>query len=197
VPNATPLLEIGDTVQTSSNAVLFPTLSVIMNPQIEAVFDDAENRYLKPEELDLISQYTHSIPARLETYQSLRDYELEVMQWAANQLQAEMPLESVENLERSIKNGLLLLRCCAMAMLVNDQGLIRDRFLVWAGSMTTVYGSHLINTTLYRLINHRLNQVLEVEQMKLLMPMLAYAQNALSSDFSQPIPEENGMAIGG
>ncbi len=167
-----------------------------MNPQIEAVFDDAENRYLKPEEIGLISQYTQSLPARLETYQSLRDYELEIMQWAADQLQAEMPLESVENLERSIKNGLLLLRCCAMAMLVNDQGIVRDRFLVWASSMTTVYGSHLIDTTLYGLINRRLNQVLGVERMRLLMPMLVYAQDALPSTLSQPAPEENGIAIG-
>jgi Phycobilisome protein len=166
-----------------------------MNPHIEAVFDDAENRYLKPEELELISQYTHSLPARLETYQSLRDCELGIMQWAAHQLQAEMPLELVENLERSIKNGLLMLRCCAMAMLVNDQDLIRDRFLVWSSSMATVYGSHLIDTALYRLINHRLNQVLEVEQMKLLMPMLAYAQD-VPSTLSQPALKENGMAIG-
>ena len=167
-----------------------------MNPQIEAAFDDAENRYLKPEALGLISQYTQSIPTRLETYQSLRDYELEIMQWVADQLEAEMPLESVDNLERSIKNGLLMLRCCAMSMLVNDEGLIRDRFLVWASSMTTVYESHLIDTTLYGLMNHRLNQVLGIERMVLLMPMLAYAQNALPSVFPQPVLEENGIAIG-
>jgi hypothetical protein len=163
-----------------------------MNPQIEAVFDDAENRYLKPEELGLISQYTHSIPARLETYQRLRDHELEIMQWVADQLEAEMPIESVDNLKRSIKNGLLMLRCCAMAMLVNDEGLIRDRFLVWVRPMTTVYGSHPIDMTLYRLMNHRLNQVLDGEQMGLLMPMLAYAQNALPSTFSQPLPSPLG-----
>jgi Phycobilisome protein len=166
-----------------------------MNPQIEAVFDDAENRYLKPEELGLISQYTQSISARLETYQSLRDYELEIMQWAADQLQAEMPLESIENLERSIKNGLLMLRCCAMAMLINDQGLIRDRFLAWANSMTTVYGSQHIDAALYRLVNQRLNQVLGGERMRLLMPMLAYAQD-VPATLSQPAPEENGIAIG-
>jgi hypothetical protein len=167
-----------------------------MNPQIEAVFDDADNRYLKPEELGLISQYTQSISARLETYQSLRDYELEIMQWAADQLQIEMPTEAVENLERSIKNGLLMLRCCAMAMLANDQGLIRDRFLVWASSMTTVYGSQRIDTALYSLINQRLNQVLGIERMRLLMPMLAYAQDALPTTLSQPAPKENGIAIG-
>lgn len=172
-----------------------------MNPHIEAVFDDAENRYLKPEELGLISQYAQSLPARLEAYQSLRDYELEMMQWVANQLEAEMVIESVESLERSIKNGLLMLRCCAMAMLVNDEALIHDRFLVWASSATTVYGSHLIDTTLYKLMNHRLNQVLGRERMELLNPMLAYAQNALpaifaQTAFAQPAPEENGMAIG-
>ena len=117
------------------------------------------------------------------------------MQWAADQLQAEMPMESVENLKRSIKNGLLMLRCCAMAMLVNDEGLIRDRFLVWASPMTTVYGSQLIDTTLYGLVNHRLNQVLGAERMELLMPMLAYAQD-VPSTLSQPLLEENGIAIG-
>jgi Phycobilisome protein len=166
-----------------------------MNPQLETAFDDAENRYLKPEELGLISQYTHSIPVRLEAYQSLRDHELEIMQWAADQLQAEMPLEPVENLERSVKNGLLMLRCCAIAMLVNDEGLIRDRFLVWASGMTTVYGSQLIDSTLYGLINHRLNQVLGVERMGYLTPMLAYAQDALPAMLSQAVPEHE-IAIG-
>jgi hypothetical protein len=167
-----------------------------MNPQIEAAFDDAENRYLKPDEIGLISQYTRSIPARLETYQSLRDHEMEIMQWVADQLQAEMPIEPVENLERSLKNALLMLRCCGMAMLTNDQGLIRDRFLVWAGSMTTVYESQLVDSTLYGLMNHRLNQVLGMERMSFLTPMLTFAQDGLPSILAQPEPEENGIAIG-
>jgi Phycobilisome protein len=167
-----------------------------MNSQIEAAFDDAENRYLKPDEIGLISQYTQSLPARLEAYQSLRDHELEMMQWVADQLQAEMPIEPEENLERSLKNALLMLRCCGMAMLVNDQRLIRDRFLSWASSMTKVYESQLIDTTLYGLMNHRLNQVLGKERMSYLMPMLTFAQDSLPSILAQPEPEENGIAIG-
>jgi Phycobilisome protein len=167
-----------------------------MNPQIEAAFDDAENRYLKPDEIGLISQYTTSLPARLETYRSLRDHEMEIMQWVADQLQAEMPIEPVENLERSIKNGLLMLRCCAMAMLLNDESYVQNRFLVWATPMTTVYGSQMVDTTLYGLINHRLGQVLGGDRMNLLNPMLLYAQDALPSLTSQAVPEENGIAIG-
>jgi Phycobilisome protein len=167
-----------------------------MNPQIEAAFDEAENRYLEPEDIELISQYAHSLPARLETYRSLRDHELEIMQWVADQLQAEMPIEPVESLERSIKNGMLMLRCCAMAMLLNDESLIQNRFLVWARPMTTVYGSQIADSTLYGLMNHRLSQVLGTERMSLLTPMLLHAQDALPALAIQPALEANGIAIG-
>jgi hypothetical protein len=169
-----------------------------MNPLIEAAFDDAENRYLKPEELALMTQYTQSIPSRLETYRSLRDHEMEIVQWVADQLQAEMPIEPVENLERSLKNALLMLRCCAMALLLNDETYIQHRFLVWAQPMAEVYGSQVIDTTLYGLMNHRLNQVLGVDRMRLLTPLLENAQNSFPSPNAPnaSIPEENGIAIG-
>jgi hypothetical protein len=168
-----------------------------MNHLIEAAFDDAENRYLKPEEMALVSQYAQSIPARLEAYRSLRDHEIEIMQWVADQIQAEMPIEPVENLERSIKNGLLMLRCCAMAMLLDDESYVQNRFLVWAKPMTEVYGSQVVDTTLHGLMNHRLNQVLGVERMRFLTPLLEQAQEPPASvPSAQSIPEENGVAIG-
>jgi hypothetical protein len=168
-----------------------------MNQLLEAAYDDADNRFFKPEELALISQYATSLPARLETYRSLRDHELEIMQWVADQLQAEMPIEPVENLERSLKNALLMLRCCAMAMLLDDESYVQYRFLVWAKPMTQVYASQLVDTTLYALMNHRLNQVLGMERMSILTPLLLYAQNAAPEISSEAaLPEENGIAIG-
>jgi hypothetical protein len=167
-----------------------------MNPNIESALDDADNRYLKPEELGLLSQYATSLPTRLESYQSLRDHELEIMQWVADQLQAEMPIEPVENLERSLKNALLMLRCCGMAMLLDDESYVQNRFLVWATPMTTVYSSQLVDTTLYGLLNHRLNQVLGTERMSYLTPLLSFAQDALPALSVQPTPEENSIAIG-
>lgn len=162
-----------------------------MHPQIEAVFDNAETRYLKPEELRLITQYVQSLPERLAVYRSLRDQELEVMQWVADQLQAQMPQEEQELLERSIKNALLMLRCCSMGMLLNDEALIQERFLRWVSQSAKVYNTEKIDTTLYRLLNQRLTKMLGAKQMSCLSPMLTIAQNALVSQ-SEPV---NGAAI--
>ncbi len=150
-----------------------------MYPQIAALFDEAESRYLKPEELSILGQYVQSLPARVTTYRTLRDRELEVMQQVADQLQAEMPQEKIEHLERAIKNALLTLRYCAMGMLLNDENFAKDRLSNWIGGAVHLYNSQSINTTLYSLLNQRLSQVLDVQSMTLLTPYLLLAQTLL------------------
>ena len=163
-----------------------------MHPQIEAVFDDVENRYLKVEELKLIAQYVGSVPERLTVYRSLRDRELEIMQWVADQLQADLPQAQESDLERSLKNALLLLRHCAMAMLLDQEDIIRDRFLDWVMPLIEVYETQAIDRRLYQLLNQRLTQMLG-KPMNLLSPMLLKAQDALSA---QKVESANGVAVG-
>ena len=150
-----------------------------MHPQIESIFDEAENRYLKPEELSFLGQYVDSLPERLGTYRLIRDHELEIMQAVADQLQVEMPDEKVEHLERSIKNALLMLRCCAMGMLLNDEVLVRERLINWLGQTMKIYNTQALDSTLYRLLDQQLNQVLNPKQMMLINAMLTLAQDAL------------------
>jgi Phycobilisome protein len=163
-----------------------------MHPQIEAIFDDADSRYLKVEELKLAAQYFGSIPARLAAYRSLRDHELEITQWVADQLQAEMPQETTENLERSLKNALLMLRHCGMAMLLSEETIVKERFLNWVVPMVEVYNTQAIDSRLYLLLNQRLDQVLG-KHMALLSPVLLMAQNVLLPQPAEPV---NGVAIG-
>lgn len=150
-----------------------------MHSNIEAIFDEAENRYLKTEELGLINQYVDSLPARLDTYRTLRDRELEVMQQVADQLQAAMPQEKVENLERCIKTALLTLRYCAMAMLLNDESFVRERLLSWVCETAGTYQTQTIDATLYRLLNQHLAKTLTSVQMGLFAPMLKLAETAI------------------
>jgi hypothetical protein len=156
-----------------------------MHPQIEAILDEAENRYLSSEELGLINQYVDSLPTRIETYRSLRDRELEIMQQVANQLQAAMPQEKTENLERSLKNALLLLRYCAMGMLFNDESFVRERLLNWLSVAMSFYNTQAIDTTLYRLLNQQLSQALP-GHISLLSPMLTMAQTTLQKSTAAP-----------
>ncbi|HEY9627779.1 MAG TPA: hypothetical protein V6C84_10795 [Coleofasciculaceae cyanobacterium] len=163
-----------------------------MHPQIEELFDDADTRYLKIEELRLVAHYVSSIPERLATYRSLRDCDLEVMQWVANQLQAELPQESEATLERCVTNALLMLRHCAMAMLVNQESIVKERFLNWVQPTVEVYNTRAIDARLYQLLNQRLNQTLG-KRMELLSPMLLMAQKAL---VPEKVESVNGVAIG-
>jgi hypothetical protein len=150
-----------------------------MHPQIEALFDEAETRYLKPEELTLINQYVGSLPARLDVYRTVRDRELEVMQWVADQLQTQLPQESVEALERSLKNALLVLRYCAMGMLLDDEAFVQTRLLRWMTETLKAYDTRAIDEMLYRLLNQRLVQTLSQKQASLFIPQLQKAEIAV------------------
>ncbi|MBD2056351.1 hypothetical protein H6F88_10015 [Oculatella sp. FACHB-28] len=159
-----------------------------MHPQLETIFDEAENRYLKPEELSLLGEYVDSLPERLEAYRNLRDRELKIMQSVADQLQLELPQQKVEMLERSIKNALLLLRYCAMGMLLNDETFVKERLLGWLSQTIQVYDTRSIDAVLYRLLNQRLKQALNPRHLTLLSPMLLLAQNTLQQPANTPTP---------
>lgn len=150
-----------------------------MHPQIEALLDEAESRYLKPEELGLLNEYVHSLPARLTAYRTLRDRELDIMQPVADQLQKELPQEKIENLERAIKNALLILRYCAMGMLLNDENFVQERLVNWFGGTMSLHNNPTINTVLYRLMHQNLSIILDGQSMSLLTPYILLAQTLL------------------
>ncbi|MBC6475442.1 MAG: hypothetical protein GDA48_23740 [Hormoscilla sp. GM102CHS1] len=131
-----------------------------MHPKLEAIFNEAESRYLKPEELKIISQYVESLPSRLETYQQLRDKELEIMQAVASQLETQLPQAKTSELERSLKNAMLMLRYCGIAMLLNDESFVKERLRGWLDVIVETYNSSEIETKLYRLLWQQLSQVM-------------------------------------
>lgn len=153
-----------------------------MHPQIESLFDDADTHYLKPNELSFIHQFVSSLPNRVDTYRALRDRELEVMQWVADQLQAELPTEPVEHLERSIKTALLILRTCAMGMLLDDDTFVADRLLGWLTGILKAYDTRAIDRILHRLLNQKLTGTLTPKQLELLTPQISRAQAILLED---------------
>lgn len=150
-----------------------------MNSNIETLLDVAEDRYLKPEELTALGQYVTSLSDRLVVYRTLRDQELQIMQPVADQLQAQYAQEPIDKLERCIKNALLVLRYCAMAMLLDDDHFVRDRLSGWLTEMTQVYSTQAVDQQLYRLLEAKLAQTLPANHMVLLKPHLQTAQTVL------------------
>ncbi|MGF1495997.1 MAG: hypothetical protein ACFB8W_04115 [Elainellaceae cyanobacterium] len=150
-----------------------------MHPQIDAMFDEAENRYLKPNELDILNHYVESLPDRLETYRHLRDQEVSVMQQVVEQLEQQFPNEKTEVLERCLKNALLVMRYSAMGMLLNDESFLQNRLISWLEETVKVFNTQALDTALYRLLNQRLSETLTPNQLRLIQPHLTMAERAL------------------
>jgi hypothetical protein len=150
-----------------------------MNIDLESLFAEAENRYLKPEELKGLTQYVESLPQRLETYTQIREKEVEIMQAVADQLPQHFPNPSVEDMERSIKNAMLMLRYCAMAMLINNDQLVKQRFVDWLSQSMAMYETQDFDKVLYKLLNQQLMKSLKPEQIKLIKSPLILAQTQL------------------
>lgn len=132
---------------------------------IEALFSAADKRYLTGDELKMLGRYSLSLPHRLKIYRLLRSQELSLFQAIADEMEAKLPEEPQENLERSIKGGVAALRQCAMAMLVNDQDLMADQ-LRWLKLTQANYDSQAIDRLLFSLLHHQLEQRLAPKQMK-------------------------------
>ena len=150
-----------------------------MHPQIESIFDEAENRYLNADELEVLTQYVDSLPHRLETYRQVRDQELAIMQQVADNLQVVLPKAKTSSVERSIKNALLVLRYCAMAMLLNDESFVKEHLLTWLKGIVSNSDTREIDVTLYQLLEQQLVQTLGDQQMTHLRPLIEMAKNVL------------------
>ncbi|MEM9213725.1 MAG: hypothetical protein AAGD25_05200 [Cyanobacteria bacterium P01_F01_bin.150] len=150
-----------------------------MHPQIESMFDEAENRYFNPEELVCLNQYVESLPNRLETYRYLRDQEITIMQEVADNLEKKFSNEDVAVLERCLKNALLILRYSAMGMLLNDNNFLKYRLINWLEGTAKSCQTEAIDQILYQLLDARLSDVLMPTQVQLLGPHLQQAKNVL------------------
>lgn len=151
-----------------------------MNPALTALFDEPEKAYLKPEELNVLSQFVSSLPERINIYRRLRNDELPLMQAVADNLQQEFPQESEERLKRSIQNGILALRCVAMAMLIDDPDFVSKRLASWLPDIIAGYGTRDIDTALYRLVKQEFSDRFKAQQIALISPALETAQGLLS-----------------
>lgn len=150
-----------------------------MQSPIDGIFDEAENRYLKPEELQAIGQYVASIADRMSAYRALRDRELELIQQAADQLQLDLPGVETAALERTVRNGMLILRHCGMAMLLDDPDFVQKRLLSWLKDSIELHQANSADAAFFRLIQQQIRLSLNAQQIALLQPFLNQVETVI------------------
>ncbi|MEK0182585.1 MAG: phycobilisome protein [Oscillatoriales cyanobacterium] len=150
-----------------------------MHPEIEALLNQAENRFLKPEEITAFKRQAALLSQRLKIYEFLRDKEESIFQPVANKLQETFPDEKPEILEKTLRNWLLVLRYCAMAMLLNDRNFIEQRLLDWLSGIVEVHQTHKIQATVCQLLQERLKELLSEQSRAILQPFLDQAESLI------------------
>ncbi|MEL6381710.1 MAG: hypothetical protein AAFQ89_04415 [Cyanobacteria bacterium J06626_18] len=152
-----------------------------MNSQLEALFSEPEKAYLRPDELNTLSRFVSSLPERINFYRRLRDEELALMQAVATALEQQFPEASEARLKRSLQNGILVLRCAAMAMLTDDPSFVTQRLGTWLPEMVVAYDTAAIDKVLYQLIKQQLTEQFASQQTALMLPGINTAQALLAA----------------
>ncbi|NJK68711.1 MAG: phycobilisome protein [Microcoleus sp. SU_5_3] len=150
-----------------------------MHPEIEVLLDQAENRFLKAEELIAFKRQAATLAQRLKIYEFLREKEASIFQPVANKLQEAFPDEKQETLERSLKHWVLVVRYCAMAMLLNDRAFLEQRLLDWLSGLVEAHQTQKIELTLCNLLQTRIEEILSEQARAILQPFLDQAQSIL------------------
>ncbi|NJL46795.1 MAG: hypothetical protein HC929_03920 [Leptolyngbyaceae cyanobacterium SM2_5_2] len=146
-----------------------------MTFKLDSLVNSSGHSYLEPTELAALSQYISSIPERLAVYRVLRDQEVTLMQPIADALkQASQATDS--QLEQSLRNGLMVMRHVAMAMLLDDSHFVEERLRGWLPDMVSAHNTQALDQQLFQLLDQQLGRVLNPAQLNLLKPGLTQAQ---------------------
>lgn len=149
-----------------------------MTFKLDTLFNSPDKQYLDASDLSTLSQYVSSIPERMAVYRTLRDQEVAIMQPIADALQQQAG-HSEPLVERSVRNGLMVLRYAAMAMLLDDDGFVDDRLQGWLPEMVKAYETQAIDQQLFQLLHQQLGKVFSPAQLNLLKPSLEKAKSLM------------------
>lgn len=153
-----------------------------MHPELKNLLYEAEEEYLQGEKFQAFNTQISSLSQRLETYELLRDRELAIFQPIVEQISSDFAQENQKTLEHSLKHWVLIMRYCAMAMLVNNPEFLQHRLLEWLTDLVQTYQLQSIEKAIYQLLQTQLSIFLDEQQRILFQPFLEQAKTTLITD---------------
>ncbi len=156
-----------------------------MQKDFETLFYEAEDHYLPSSDLASLKDSANTLKKRLEIYQSLRDQEIPIFQFIADNLVATFPNEDNQRLEKGLKHWMSVMRYSAMAMLLNNPDYFRHRILEWLTDIVQAQDMVTIENHIFENLKQGLEEMLSPEQMQLLNPFLEQAKITLLETKSQ------------
>jgi aconitase A len=148
---------------------------------LENVLERADGNYVSAQDLQLLDKALSSWKARKDAYNAVQAQEAELIQQAVTAMRNgdRFDLKPMDDLgvDRCQRDMAMGLRCCALAMLLQDEEMLKDRVLYW---QQNVFQAMKLNYEGYRFLWHATKAQLPKEQAALLGPYLQMAHEMMS-----------------
>ncbi len=148
---------------------------------LEQMLIEAEARYLTPEQLEQLKAYVLGWPKRLHVYRAVREGESQMVSRTLDTLQKEMPNLSPQTVNLCQQHLLLLLRQSALAMLLQDENLLKERLIEWMEEEVRLYGLQSVYEVVHRTFQQELRKHLTPGELEFIRPWITQVQAALLS----------------
>ncbi len=148
---------------------------------LENVVERADGNYVSAQDLRLLDNALSSWQARKDAYNQVQAHETEIISQAVEAMRTgdrftAKPMDTL-GVDRCQRDMTLGLRCCALAMLLEDREMLKDRVLYW---QQNIFLSMQLNYHGYKFIWQALQSQLPKEQSELFSPYLKMAHEMMS-----------------
>ncbi len=148
---------------------------------LEEVLERADGNYVSAQDLRLLDNALSSWQARKGAYNALQQKEAEIIKEAVESMRNGEPFEAkpmdslgVDRCQRDMTMGL---RCCALAMLMQDEEMLKDRVLYW---QQNIFLAMQLNYQGYKFLWQAVKSQLPIDQAGLLNPYLKMAHEMIA-----------------
>jgi Phycobilisome protein len=148
---------------------------------LENVLKRTDGAYVDAQDIGLLDQALSSWQVRKQAYNSVEKKETEIINHAVSAMRSGDRFESkpFDNLgvDRCQRDMTLGLRCCALAMLLQDEEMLKDRVLYW---QQNVFLAMQLNYQGYKFLGQAIKSQLPSEQAELMAPYMKMAHEMMS-----------------
>jgi hypothetical protein len=150
-----------------------------LNTELRSLVIDAEDSYLQSSEIQRMKRQLSGLRQRLEVYEVLREFELEVFQAVADDLQSAYAGLDNQQTNRLLEDGIAILRYGAMAMLQDNPDYFQRQVLDCLPERANAYEIEAATLEMLRLILLHLNKRIPGTQVEVFQPYLEQAQRTI------------------
>jgi hypothetical protein len=150
---------------------------------LENVLERADGNYVSPEDLQLLDKALAFWKARKAAYNALQEKESDIISAAVTMMKngdrfESKPMDSL-GVDRCQRDMTLGLRCCALAMLLQDEEMLKDRVLYW---QQNIFRAMQLNYQGYKFLWQAVKSQLPGEQAAFFSPYMKLAHEMMTAE---------------